>query len=575
MPSKHRARIMGTRHVVAAGHYLAAQAGFQILESGGNAIDAGVAAGIALGVVQSHYVSIAGVAPIMVRPASTGKVVTITGLGHWPKATRREVLEKEYGRVPDGILSTVVPAAPDAWIMALEKWGTIGFAEAAEAAIRFARDGFPTTQLLSDVIKSRIDQYSRWESNKAIYLPGGRAPEAGELFRQEDLGRSLQYMADQDRSARAKGGREAGLKAARDAFYKGDLAQAMVRFNKENGGWLAADDLAGFSNELHPPLVSRRGDVELYSCGPWCQGTIIAQTFKILAGVNLKAMGHNSPAYVHHVIEALKLAYADRHRYVGDPNFVDVPIDALMSDAYLALRRMMIDPKKAAPGMPEAGTAEQLGIVAAARAGVGSGTRAHVRDALDTSYVCVADRHGNLFSATPSDASSSSPVVPGLGFVPSNRGTQSWVDPNHPASVAPGKRPRLTPNPAIAVRHGQWEMPFGTPGNDVQGQAMLQVLFNMTDFEMTPQDAIEAPRFATVSYPRSSEPHSYNPARMHTEGRIPLDTVEALTAMGHEVIPWPAWDWKAGAVCAVRRSLNGPVIEGASDPRRPTGVMGW
>ena len=574
MSPPYRARIVGTRHMAAAGHYLAAQAALQILEAGGNAIDAGCAGGMALGVLQSEFVSFGGVAPIMIRLADSGEVVTITGLGHWPKAASLEVFQRDHdGHIPSGILCTVIPAAPDSWITALERYGTMGFAEVASAAIRFARDGFPVNALLNQMITDRAAGYNHWPASADIYLPGGKPPQVGGLFHQTDLGRTIQHMADEDAAAAAKGGRKAGLKAAREAFYKGDIAAAMVKYHAENGGWMTAEDLADFRSEVLPPLKTTFGDVDYYACGPWCQGPVVPQALNILNGFDLKALGHNEPAYIHTVIEALKLAYADRHHYYGDPNFVDVPMEALLSAEYTERRRKMIDPKKAAPGMPAPGSPEELGVAAAGSAA--EATRKEIVDGLDTSYVCVVDSQGNLFSSTPSDSSSESPIIPGLGFAPSSRGTQSWADPTMPACMAPGKRPRLTPNPAIAIRPGHWEMPFGTPGNDVQVQAMTQVLINIAVFGMAPQEAVEQPRFATVSYPRSSESHAYYPGRVHAESRIPERTLEALTALGHDVHPWLDWEWKAGEVCAIKLDAKTGMMEGAADPRRPSGIAGW
>ena len=574
MSAPYRARIVGTRHMAAAGHYLAAQAALQILEAGGNAIDAGCAGGMALGVLQSEFVSFGGVAPIMIRLADSGEVVTITGLGHWPKAASLEAIQRDHdGHIPSGILCTVIPAAPDSWIKALERYGTMGFAEVASAAIRFARDGFPVNSLLNQMITDRADGYNRWPASADIYLPGGNPPRVGGLFHQTDLGRTIQHMADEDSAAAAKGGREAGLKAARDSFYKGDIAAAMVKYHAENGGWMTAEDLVEFKVEVLPPLKTTFGDVDYYACGPWCQGPVVPQTLNILDGFDLAALGHNEPAYIHTVIEALKLAYADRHHYYGDPNFVDVPMEALLSAEYTERRRKMIDASKAAPGMPAPGSPGDLGVAAAGSAA--EATRKEIVDGLDTSYISVVDSQGNLFSATPSDASSESPIIPGLGFAPSSRGTQSWADPTVPACMAPGKRPRLTPNPAIAIRPGHWEMPFGTPGNDVQVQAMTQVLINIVVFGMAPQEAVEQPRFATVSYPRSSESHAYYPGRVHAESRIPEHTLLALKALGHDVHPWPDWEWKAGEVCAIKLDAKTGMMEGAADPRRPSGIAGW
>ena len=575
MPSPYRARIMGTRHMAAAGHYLAAQAAFQVLEGGGNAVDAGCAGGIALTVLQSEYVGFAGVAPIMIHLAETGEVVTIAGLGPWPKAASLERFHREFGgAIPPGVLRTVVPAGPDAWITALRRYGTMRFGEVAAAAIRFARDGFPAPRLMCDILAGYADNYRRWPDSAAIFLPGGAPPRPGGLFVQADLGRTIQFMADEEASAAGKG-RDAGLDAAHAAFYRGDIARAIARHQAENGGWLSREDLAAYRSPVVPPVRARFADTEVYACGPWCQGPALAQTLTLLDGMRLEELGHNSADYIHTVAEALKLVFADRHRYLGDPDFVDVPLEALLDPAYAARRRRMIRPREAWPEMPPAGTPQELGIAAGATPANPAPKPEPARADLDTSYICVVDAAGNAFSATPSDGSSAGPVVPGLGIVPSTRGAQNWTDPAHPACLAPGQRPRLTPNPALAIRAGRWVMPFGSPGNDVQIQAMTQVLMNMLVFGMTPQDAVEQPRFASFSYPRSSEPHSYSPGELRLESRIDAGVADELAGRGHVLKPWKDWEYPAGAVCTIVADRETGMLEGASDPRRPTGVAGW
>jgi gamma-glutamyltranspeptidase/glutathione hydrolase len=289
----------------------------------------------------------------------------------------------------------------------------------------------------------------------------------------------------------------------------------------------------------------------------------------------LHRLGHNSVGYLHRITEAVKLAFADREAYFGDPRLVDVPMAALLSRDYALKRREQIRADRAWPEMPPAGDPRAL------RAGAGAPRRAalvaeHAWQApeLDTSYACVVDRHGNVFSATPSDGSFSSPVVPGLGIIPSSRGSQNWADPDHPSGVAPGKRPRLTPNPAIAIKPGKMKMPFGTPGGDVQTQAMLQVFLNVHLFGMEPQDAIEAPRVASYSFPSSFEPHAYHPGRLNLESRIDKPTGEALGRLGHKVEWWPDWTWLAGAVCTIVADQETGVLKGGADPRRPSYAVG-
>ena len=564
--------IRGHKHGIVAGHYLAAQAGFAILEAGGNAIDAGCAAGIALGVVHSDLVNVAGVAPIILYSAKTGQVETISGLGTWPAAMTPDLFQREHdGHIPVGPLRTVVPSAPDAWITALERHGTMTFGEVAEAAIGLARDGFVMYPLMASVIAKKAENYARWPSNAAIYLPGGSQPAVGDVFVQADLGRSLQYMADEERAA--GGDRAAGLAAARDAFYRGDIAAAIATYHRENGGLLTADDLASFHVAVEPPERVSVGGVDVYTCGPWCQGPTLLQALRLLDMEALAAHGHNSPEALHTMAEALKLAFADRERWIGDPRFVDVPMAALLSDAYTERRRALIRPGEAWPEMPPAGDpAQNLATVACSGAAASAGP---VEPAHDTSYVCTIDADGNVFSATPSDISFDSPVIPGTGLCASSRGAQSWADPAHTSSVAPGKRPRLTPNPALAIEDGAFVMPFGTPGGDVQIQAMLQTFVNIVAHGMNPQAAVEAPRFATMSFPNSFEPHEYHPNRLMLEARIPEAAGETLAAWGHGVEWWPEWAWPAGAMCVLVQDLTRGTISGGADPRRPAYGLAW
>jgi gamma-glutamyltranspeptidase/glutathione hydrolase len=564
-----RPLLRGTRHMVSAGHYGAAHAAFAILEAGGNAVDAAVAGGIALGVLQPDIVNVAGVAPIMLRMAD-GEMWTIAGLGPWPAATDPDRFLTEFGgAIPDGVLRTVVPAAPDAWITALARFGTMRFGEVAQAAIRFA-EGFPVYPLLADMIAARAEKYARWPSSAEIFLPGGKPPQVGTIFVQADLARSLRYMADEETAALARGGdRTVGLEAARAAFYRGDIAKKILDFHRQEGGWLSERDLAEYRSPVEKPVSVRFAGTDVYTCGPWCQGPVLGQALNILDARALATAGHNTADYLHMVAEALKLAFADREAFYGDPRHVHVPMDALLDPAYGAARRAQIDPRRAFPEMPPAG-----------HPGGGGGGALRLDAAptglpRDTSYICVVDRWGNTVSATPSDVSNDTPVVPGTGLCPSSRGSQSWTTPGHPSRMAPGKRPRLTPNPAMAVAPGRFVLPFGTPGGDVQSQAMLQVLLNILLFGMDPQDAIEHPRIASYSFPDSFEPHVYNPGRLCIEARIPRAVGDELAARGHKVTWWPDRIWRAGAVCAVQADLGSGILTAGADPRRPSYALGW
>ena len=563
--------VMGTKHVVAAGHYLAAHAGFEILEAGGNAVDAGVAAGIAIEVLEPNMVNFAGVAPIMIYLAESGEILTISGLGTWPQAASCQYfLDKHDGAIPENIERTVVPSAPDAWITALEHYGTMSFADVAAGAIRFAKEGFPVYPLMTETLEAAAPTLRQWPSSAAVLLPGGSAPEPGDIFVQSDLAGTLLYLADEDKAA-AKKGRGAGLGAARDAFYRGDIARTIDRFFRENGGLMTADDMANFRVGIEPPVSVQFGDIDVYACGPWCQGPMLLQILNLVQTFDLHGLGHNSPAYVHTLVEAIKLAAADRERYYGDPRFVDVPLQGLLSKDHAERRRDLIRPDSAWTEMLPSGDAMD------ASAWVGARARATGDDEgiLDTSYVCVVDKEGNAFSATPSDSMRHAPIVPGTGIVPSTRGSQSWTDPDHPSSIAPGKRPRLTPNPAMALSAEGLVMPFGSPGGDVQTQAMMQVLLNIFIFGMDPQSAVEAPRFASASFPSSFEPHAFPPGKLNVERSISSETGEALSGLGHRIEWWEERTWKAGSVCTILADTKKGVLQGAADPRRVAYALGW
>jgi gamma-glutamyltranspeptidase / glutathione hydrolase len=551
----HRPTIHGTRHAISAGHYLAASAGFSILEAGGNAIDAGVAAGIALGVLQPDLVNVAGVAPILIRLAD-GTTESIAGLGWWPKSLPADLFMRDHGgELPDGVLRTVVPAAPDAWITALRRHGTMRFADVAASAIRFAAEGFLVYPLLAASIASHEAEYRRWGSNRAVFLPDGRPPRAGEKFVQSDLARTLRYMADQDHAAGPD--RLAGLEAAHHAFYRGDIAHAIVDFQHQQGGYLSMEDLAEYHSAIEPVVRRRWRAHELITCGPWCQGPALQQALALVERIGIDGLTHNSPDYLHRIVECLDLALADREYHFGDPRFVEVPIDHLLDPATIARRAGAVRDDRAFGQMPAPLDAST--VVRPVDSPYPPSNEELPKVEADTSYCCVVDRWGNAFSATPSDGS----------IAPSGRGSQSRPDPSHPAGVAPGKRPRLTPNPALLVTDSGGVMPFGTPGGDVQIQAMLQVLLNVLHFGMDLQTAIEAPRVASYNFPSSFAPFQYFPGRLAVEGRIEKATRNELASRGHVVQDWPDWTWLAGSVEAILTDPGTGLIGAGADPRRP------
>ncbi len=553
----------GSRHAISTGHYLATAAGAAILEAGGNAVDAGCCAGMALAVLHADEVNFAGVAPIMIRTAA-GETLTIDGLGTWPAGLPADLFMREHqGTIPLGLLRTVVPAAPDAWITALRDHGTLTFGQVAAPAVRLAADGFAVFPLLAQGIERSAALYARWPGNAEIFLPGGRPPRVGERFVQRDLAATIGLMVEAESAAR--GDRDAGLRAARAAFYEGAIAERIVAYHERHGGYLARSDLADFHCRIEPPIATRWRELELLTCGAWCQGPALAQALLIVEAVGLDGLEHNAPDYIHLVLEALKGAFSDREHHYGDPAFVKVDMERLLSAEHAAARGAAIDREHAAAGLPAPLFGEPMALPPASGADVMTET--------GTSYVCVVDQWGNAFSATPSDASTTAPVIPGTGIVPSLRGLQSRPDPSHPAGAAPGKRPRLTPNPAMTVRDDGSVMPFGCPGGDMQIQAMLQVLLNLEHFGMDIQQAINAPRFSTWSFPNSFAPFEYLPGRVMVEDRFPEATLAELTRRGHDVGRWPAFTRDAAAVEAIVHNARTGFHEAGADPRQPASAI--
>jgi len=574
-PQTYRPAVIGSRYMAATGHALATTAAARILEMGGNATDAGVAAGLCINVLQPDMTNLGGVAPIIVYDVREGAVRTISGLGSWPQATDPEYFTRECGgAIPVGVRRCVMPAAADAWLTALGRYGTMSLSAVAAPAIALAEGGFSAYNFLCQNIADEAEGLARWPSSAAVFLPGGRPPQPGERFVQPDLGCTLRMLVEAEDGAQGQG-REAAIRAARDRFYQGDIAERIAAFHAEQDGWLTLDDLRAFSVEIESPVSVKYRGYDLYGCRPWCQGPVALQALSILDGYNLAAHGPNSPETLHLILESLKAAFADRERFYGDPRFLDVPIDGLLHPDYAAAWRSRISCDLATPGMPEAGDPWRYQAGGAARAAIASPRSFDAPVEPDTSFLCVVDEWGNTFAATPSDGGGASPIIPGLGFIVSGRGVQSWLDPAHPSAIAPGKRPRLTPNPGLIMRGGKVFAPYGTPGLDVQPQAMVQLVTNLIDFEMGPQEAIEAPRVASFSFPASSHPHPYQPGLVRAESRLPAETLAELARLGHRVERWPDWAAQAGALCTVVVDHERGFLTGAADPRRMAYAMGW
>jgi gamma-glutamyltranspeptidase / glutathione hydrolase len=571
-----RPTMVGRNHAASAGHYLATLAAMRVLDRGGNAVDAGVTASMALSVLQPDMVSFACVAPTLIYMKELDKVISLAGLGYWPKNTDiAKLIAAGNGKaVPENLLRTVIPAAPATYIAALRRYGTISFEEAATPAMELAKNGFAVYPLLASNIEYLENSFRRWPDNERIFLPKGRAPKVGELFLQEDLAKTIARLIQAERDC--KGDRDKKLAAVHDYFYRGPIAREIADYHAANGGFMTFEDLAAFEVPVENSIqVDYRG-YTVHACDVWCQGIVLLESLKILEGYDLKSMQHNSPDYAHLIAAALNLSFADREAYVGDPKFMHVPRDAMISEAYAKRQRARINMQKAFGRLPDPGDPEMTGrIPGVMPEGAAAAPHGLSRLSQDTIYNCVVDRWGNAYSATTSDNASETPIIPGTGLAISSRGCQSRLEKGHPAEVKPGKRPRLTPNPAMAFKDGKLFMTFGTPGGDQQSQGMLQVFLNVVEHGMTMQQAVEAPRISSQSFPNSFAPHAYYPGRLNVEEDLGPEVIAELRRRGHDVEVWPRFPAANAAVCAIKVDPDTGLRHAGADPRREGYALAW
>ena len=547
-PESHRPTLLGTGGAAVAGHPLTTQVALDVLGAGGNAVDAGVAAALASVVVQPDMANLGGIAPILVRRAGERRVHSVGGVGVWGQGASIEgFLERHGDRMPLGAPVAIVPGAPGAYLTALARFGTWPLDAVAAPAIALARGGFPVDQRLAHTLSIMVGNV-RWESTRAVYQPDGRSLTIGDILVQDDLGRLLETLVD----AAAGYDRRAGIAQARACFYEGDIAARIAATVTEGGGWLDAQDLARYETEVAEAPQVPVGRWELATTSTWTQGPIVLQALRILEHLDL---GDDPTAdlWLHPVIESLKLAFSERERCYGDPAVIDVDVDALLSDEHIDCLR------------------GRIGAQALANLPTMSGVRS-------TTYLSVVDAHGNAFSCAPSDTIDGAPLIEGLGILCSPRGVQSRLIPGHPNALAAGKRPCITPAPAIAVAPSTdagsddavWS--FGCPGGDVIVQAMVQHVLLAERTERSLQQTVEAPRIAAFNHPGGFHPHPEADGVVFVEDRIPPATREALRARGHDVRAWPAYEFDAGSVQSVR-DLRPPtpdrrVLAAAADPRR-------
>lgn len=590
----YRPEVAGRIGVVGAGRHFAAEAGMRMLARGGNAVDAGVAATFTAAMTEISHFGLGGEVPIVLYLADRNEVLVISGQGPAPAAASAEAFRRQGGIPGNGPSAGTVPAVVDALALALAELGTLSLADVLAPAIALA-DGFPWYEFLTRYLTPELERMHRYPSGARVYLqgPGGTVPAVGSLFRQLELARTLQLLVEEEQRNLHQG-RKAAIYAARDRFYRGDIGQRIAQAVQAAGGLLTADDLARYKGRVERPTRTAfrtlHGSFEVFKTSFWGQGPVLLQTLNLLQELDLERMGHNSTEYIHTVTEALKLALADRDTYYGDPDFAKVPAAGLLSDAYAAERRKLIDPLKAntlvRPGDPwrfeprsgresrpprtaSRGETEERGKAVSLAVPPLPGSP-------DTTTVNVADAKGNLFSASPSSAWFFGGVfIAGDTGVPLGNRMQAFVlEEGHPNLVQGGKRPRTTLTPTVVLRDGKPFLALSSPGGDSQEQQALQVLLNIAVFNLPPQEAIEAPRFNSLHHHRSFGDRRFAGGVLEVEDRIPPGVVEALRRLGHRVLVVGPFMMDTGTTLAGVDPRHGTLF-GAADVRRQRFVVGW
>lgn len=582
-----RPEITGTFGVAASTHWIATSVGFGLLEKGGNAFDAAVAMGFVLQVVEPHLNGPGGDMPAIVYSADTDKVQVLCGQGPAPAGATLEHYKAEgLTLIPgSGLLATVIPGAFDGWMLMLRDHGTMRLREVLEPAIYYARHGHPVLPRVSAAIASLEEMFaSEWPTSAEVWMPGGKAPAPGTLFANPALADTWERLVTE---AETVSGREAQVDKARAVFSQGFIAEAIDGYLNDacvmdgtgarRKGVLTGQDMAGWQASWEDPLTLDYGDWTVCKAGPWSQGPVMLQALQLLKGTGIGDMPLLGGEFVHTVIEAMKLAYADREAYYGDPDFFDSPMATLLSDDYAAKRRALIGTQASLEHRPgRLAGLEHLADAAIARAtdemqvkvGADSGepTMAHLANRRgDTVHIDVIDRWGNMVSATPSGGwLQSSPIVPGLGFALNSRAQMFWLDEGLPTSLAPGRRPRTTLTPSLALRDGRPTMAFGTPGGDQQDQWQLIFFLRYVHGGGNLQEVIDAPLFHSQHFTGSFYPRRALPGKMMIEPSAGDEVIAELRARGHHVeLSEP---WAIGRLTAALREPDG-LLRAAATPR--------
>ncbi len=586
-PFTTRPEIEGTFGVVASTHWIATAVGMAILEKGGNAFDAAVATAFTLQVVEPHLNGPGGEVPIILNDVRTLRTEVICGQGPAPaKATIAHYRGLGLDMVPGtGLLAACVPGAFDSWMLLLRDYGTIPLADALAPAIYYASHGHPLVERASATIATVADLFRQhWPTSAAVYLPTGSVPAPGTLFTNPIL--AATYTRVLREASRAGGDRIAQIEAARKCWSQGFIAETIDRFcriqavmdtsGEPHHGVLTGDDMARWSAHIEPPLGYDYGRYTVYKPGPWSQGPVMLQQLALLKAFNIYDADPTSAEFVHLLVECSKLAYADREKFYGDPEFTEVPMSTLLSDAYNDGRRKLVSEEASLEFRP--GSVEGFGAVVQLRreearqrvAGAGEPTVARTGEMRgDTVHFDIIDQVGNMVSATPSGGwLQSSPVIPELGFCLGTRAQMFWLVEGHPAALAPGKRPRTTLSPTLALRDGVPYLAWGTPGGDQQDQWATQMLVRHADCGMNLQEAIDAPAWHSEHFPISFWPRTARPGALVVEGRLPKPTVQELERRGH-LVEVDA-DWCEGRLTAASR--EGRKRRAAANPR---GMQGY
>jgi len=571
-----RPEILGQHGIVAAGRHYSVSAGTRILQQGGNAIDAGVATVFAASVVEISHFGFGGEVPTMIYDAKMKKTVVINGQGPAPKAATPALFAKKGKVDANGPLGATLPTVMDTMAIALERYGTMRLEQVMAPAIELA-DGFPMYSYLREILESNKKATTQYQWGH-LYYPNDHVAADGEIFRQPNLAKTLRTIVAAEHDAFEKThDRAAGIRAGRDAFYKGDIARRIADADRAEGGVFAYEDLANYHGSVEEPTTTTFHGYLIEKAGPWDQGPVLLETLNILEGIDLKAMGSNSADYIHSVHEAIKLAYDDRNAYLGDPAFAKVPLKGLLSKEYAAERRKLIGARAFLEHRPGDPFAFDPDVKApAVRYLPHSQGQKSANTNGDTTCVDVVDKDGNLFSATPSSGwlLGGAFIAGDTGVPLSNRMQVFDLDPASPNVLVGGKRPRTTLTPTIVLKDGKPFLAISTPGGDSQDQQVLNVLLQMMVFDQDIQAAIEAPRINSEHPHSSFDSHESIPGQLEVENRVPVKVLDDLRARGHVIRAIGAYAMSTGVVAVGVDPVHG-TLRGGADPRRERYVFGW